>query len=184
MAKGRNRKQGKRTQSGRLSRAGEPRFDKGNDKVQSLRARYGEHYNSALGRAFAAGLLGKDQDAADRLNEGKRFARVYAKVLDRSYRCALDTTPRGSSGEHDHEHEQAEQDWLIAMCKKLDDAGLRPWLDQLLSPVWTDAGPVWLDRVLAGGRHKGDMAVLNCALAALDLITPKRKPIGILSVAA
>lgn len=181
MAKGRKRKQGNRTKSGQLSRAGMPHRDKGNPKVEVLRERFGTDYGSALGRAYSAGLLGRGQDGIDRYYEGKRFARIYAKVLDRSYRCALDTTPRAGVTIIDGEHDLYEQEWLLDMTRRLDRAGLRPWLDQLLSPVWHDAGPVWLDRLLQGGKHKGDLVVLNSALAALDLITPKRKPMGILA---
>lgn len=58
---GRKRKDGKREPNGRLQRVSG--FDKGSDWVQAQRARYGEHYSTALGRAYAAGLLGEESEA-------------------------------------------------------------------------------------------------------------------------
>ena len=183
MAKGRKRKTGPRTKSGALSRAGQSRVDRGTERIQAMRDKFGDHYNSAIGRAFASGLLGNGPEALDRYQEGKRFARVYTKLIARSYRCPLNDTPRGGAIEIDHEREQLEQDWLFTAMDKLDREGLRPWLDQLVSPIYTDAGPYWLEAILKGGKHPADLMLLKTAIKALDAITPQRKPMGILVAA-
>ena len=180
---GRKRKQGvARTKSGRISRAGQQpdhSFDRGSEWVQAQRAKYGEHYSTALGRAFVHGLLGEGQEANDRYAEAKRFLRLYARLIDQDrYRCALDRTPRGNLAvavdldQLEWEHQQ--QEWLFAAMAKLDQTGCRPYFDQLLSTMHTDKGPYWLDNLLAGGQHPADIAVLKAALVALDAIVPKR----------
>lgn len=183
MAKGRKRKTGPREKNGRPSRAGIPRFDKGTERVQAMRERYGEHYTSALGRAFALDLLGDGIEATVRLDVGKRFAAIHGKLIARPYRCPLNDAPRGMADDHDShdriEHDRAEQEWFFAMADKLDRAGLRPWLDQLISPVYTDHGPAWLDRLLDGGKDPVDLTLLQTAIKALDLIAPKVRSLGI-----
>lgn len=179
---GRKRKQGvKRTPTGRISRAGQRdhSFDRGSEWVQSMRAKYGEHYNSALGRAFVHGLLGEGQEANDRYAEAKRFGRLYARLIDQDrYRCALDRTPRGNLAvavDLDQlEWEQDQQRWLMDAIDKIDATGCRPFFDQLLGAAYTDRGPYWLDNLLNGGKHPADVAVLNAALLALDAIVPAR----------
>lgn len=183
MARGRKRKLGKREPNGRIQRTPEMRYDKGTERTQAMRERFGDHYSTAIGRAYSAGLLGHGQQGLDRYTEGKRFARVYARLIARPYRCPLNDTPRGLAGDADHERERREQDWFFDMARKLDDEGLRPWLDQLLSDIYTDAGPYWLDAILNGGKHPADHAVLECAVKALDVLTPKRR-VGAILVAA
>jgi hypothetical protein len=175
--KGRPQKPGKRTKGNRP----EPdrSFDRGTDRVQAMRARWGEHYNTALGRAFVSGLLGEGQQANDRYAEAKRFLRLYTRLIDQDrYRCALDRTPRGNLAvamdldQIEWEHEQ--QEWLFAAMAKLDATGGRPFFDQLLSKLHTDHGPPWVDRLIDGGRDPSDFAVLKAALVALDAIVPNR----------
>lgn len=183
MAKGRKRKTGPREKNGRPSRAGIPRFDRGSERVQAMRERYGEHYTSAIGRAFATGLLGDGMEATVRLDVGKRFAAIYGRIIARPYRCPLNDAPRGMADDHETaeriEYDRAEQDWFFGMADRLDKEGLRPWLDQLISPVYTDHGPAWLDRLLGGGRDPVDLTLLQTAIKALDLIAPKVRAQGI-----
>lgn len=153
--------------------------DKGSEWVQGRRAKYGTHYSTALGRAYAAGLLGDDaQNADDRYIAGKRFARIYNRVIGgETYRCALDVSPRGGLTVVEiSEHDQRDRDWLFQKMKELDATGTRPWLDQLLSRLYTDTGPYWLDNLLAGGKHPADQMVLRSAIAALDVLAPPRQP--------
>lgn len=84
--RGRSSKPGKRTKSGRLARDGyaQPLYDCGNERVQALSARYGTHYSTALGRAYAAGLLGEPQEALNRYNK------MRSKVVLPSLRNVLD----------------------------------------------------------------------------------------------
>lgn len=182
--RGRPSKAGKRHPNGR--RVHEASFDKGSDWVQARREKYGTHYGTALGRAFAAGLLAEDTDVAlDRYQGGKRFARVYNRIVGgETYRCALDRSPRGCAvapmDPDAAEHEVREQDWLFSMMTMLDAAGCRPFLDQLITVSHTDHGPDWLDRMLAGGRDPCDQVLLDAAISALDILAPPRKAARIL----
>lgn len=188
MAKaGRKRKQGRREPNGRLKRDSypAPSYDRGSDWVQAQRARFGEHYSTALGRAYSARLLGDGAEAKPRYDAGNRFQRLYSAIIGgNGYRCALDTSPRStvrSTAFHGQDKEAEDQDWLFAAMQALDDAGLRPWLDQLVSPLYTDTGPYWLDNILAGGEHPADRAVLKLAIDALDVIAPKCPTIRIVA---
>lgn len=178
--KGRPSKPGKRDKSGRLKREGrDTTFDRGSDWVQARRDRYGEHYGSAIGRAFAAGLLGDGSQAKDRFDAAKKFARAYLRIISQDrYRCALDRTPRGnlavSLSPEASAFELHEQKWLFEAMATLDRTGCRPYLDQLLSTRHTDHGPYWLDMLLMGRRHPADIAVLDAALSAIDAIAPRR----------
>lgn len=185
MARGRPRKTGahKREKNGRIKRNSyaEPTYDKGSERVQAMRARFGTYYNTPLGRAYAAGLLGDlDKEAELALNRyqaGRRFASLYTKIIGSDvYRCALDRTPRGAANDIEDpevlEREKAEQDWLFDAMAQLDRSGTRPWLDQLLSRLNTDAGPYWLDALLAGGKQPADTCILKAATDALDILAP------------
>ena len=147
--RGRPSNPGKRYPGGK--RVAAVTHDKGSEWVQSQRAKFREHYNTALGRAYAAGLLGDDQDVAmDRYQGGKRFARVYNRVCGgETYRCPLDRTPRGSESKLEAiEYAELDRNWLFSAIEAMDVAGCRPWLDQLLARAHTDTGPDWLDRLL------------------------------------
>lgn len=187
MAKrGRPSKSGQRTKGGRLKRDGyaAPSFDKGTQRVQSMRERYGTHYSTALGRAYAAGLLGEPSIALDRYQGGKRFVRVYTRVIGgQPYHCPLDQTPRGAESMEfaDPERDQREHDWLHAAMNSLDVAGVRPWLDQLISVLYVDHDPPWLARLLHGGKDPADRMVLNAAIQALDILAPAPVVQGIVS---
>lgn len=177
MAKGRKRKQGTRTKSGQLSRAGQPRHDKGNDRIASMRERFGEHYASPIGRAFAAGLLGDGMEAKVRLDTGKRFSRLYSAIIAQGgYRCPLgrETLSQGFTGEiMAHQRAMEDQEWLFAAMERLDREGLRVWFDQITSPIYHDSGPYWLDSLLNGGKDPADLMVLKVAIKAIDCIAPK-----------
>lgn len=176
--KGRKRKPGARTASGALKRNNYPQpvYDRGADRVRVQRERFGEHYNSALGRAYAAGLLGDEAEAANRLRAGKRFSRLYSALIEQGrYRCALNPEPRSagrSTAFHGASDRDLGQEWLFDAMRDLDKAALRPWLDQMLAAEFHDAGPVWLTRLLAGGRDPYDQAMLKHCIEALDCIAP------------
>lgn len=177
--RGRPSKAGKRHPNGR--RVHEAGFDKGSEWVQARREKYQTHYSTALGRAYAAGLLAEDADVAlDRYQAGKRFARVYNRIVGGEiYRCALDRSPRGCavvpSDADALEREVRDQEWLFASMSALDAAGCRPYFDQLIAVSHTDHGPAWLDRMLAGGRDPCDKMLLEAAVNALDILAPARK---------
>lgn len=174
MGRGRKRKAGvKRTASGQISRAGQ--IVRPSDWVQTRLDRFGNHYSSALGRAYAGGLLGAykdDPDAKVRLDAGNRFTLRYARTIGGdAYTCPLDRSPRGSSNDNqDSDRAKHQEQWLFSVMDALDRAGVRPWLDQLIHKNYTDTGPYWLDELLAGGRHEADRAILKAAIRALDII--------------
>lgn len=177
---GRKRKDGERHKCGKLRIV----YDRGNDRIAAMRARYGEHYSTGLGRAYASGLLGFDQRAVEtdgladhRYQAGKRFARLIARFFPDGVGCTLDTSPRGGSpfdGPHDFDDWQ----WLRDASARLGFA--REWLDPLLSV--SDHGPAWLDcAIIARDRHA--VALRNATLA-LDLIAGPLRTSGIVSVTA
>lgn len=175
---GRRRKEGKRTASGRLSRAVveiEGRFDKGSAWVQLMRARYGENYNSAIGRAYASGLLGEGNEAKDRYDKARKFIALYGAVIGRDrYRCALNQAPRGSSGEFEPtQRDIDDQEWLLVNMDRIDATGCRPFFDQLTCHLFTDHGPSWLDALL-NTKHKDrrDTMILDAAIKGIDAIGP------------
>lgn len=178
---GRKRKDGVRTRSGRLSRAA-CTFDKGSEWVQIQRARYGEYYNSALGRAFAAGLLGDGNEAKDRLDKARKFISLYRAVIGRDrYRCPLDQSPRGSMGEFDAtERDVEDQEWLLVNMDRIDATGTRPFFDQLTSHLFTDHGPDWLDRLLSKPKDRRDTIILDAAIKGIDAIGPVNARVTIL----
>lgn len=179
MARGRKRKAGDRYPGGKLR----PAYDHGSEWVQARTARFGVHYNTALGRAYAAGLLGDDAD--DRYQGGKKFARVYQRMFGGEvYRCPLDDTPRGANDDAGPVMSTHDRDWMFAAMDSLDVAGVRPYLDQLISRLHTDHGPPWLDRLLAKGRDPCDRMLLAAACKALDIVSPPKRPMGILYVRA
>ena len=178
MARGRPRKSGKRHPNGKLKQ--EPYFDRGSEWVQSRVAKYDTHYTTALGRAYAAKLLGDEAESQDRYEGGKRFARVYNRVFGgETYRCALDPTPHGAAGNCEaSEYIAKERAWILDVIRDLDAAGLRPWLDQLISRLYTYHGPPWLDRLIADQNNQADLLLIQAARDALDVVAPHRKHPG------
>lgn len=177
MAKGRKRKQAKRTESGQISRAGtKPESSRPSEWVARQRDRFASYYNSALGRAYKAGLLDDPQvegKGKDRYENARRFAEVYRRVFGGPhYRCALNDAPRGSDGDTGHsERDRDNREWLRAAMARADATGCRPYLDQLVSQLFTDAGPHWLDALLSTKRDDPrDRMVLEAAIKAMDAI--------------
>lgn len=176
--KGRKRKAGERTKSGALKRDNYPQpvYDRGSDRIKAQRDKYGENYNSPIGRAYASGLLGDEATAMNRLQAGKRFARLYSALIEQGrYGCPLGRELRsmGSAGEPTGmEACMKTQEWLFDAMRDLDRDHLRPWLDQMLTNEYHDRGPVWLDRLLMGGRDPYDRAMLAHAIKAIDCIAP------------
>lgn len=173
---GRKRKQGKRTKAGQLSRVGQPRYDKGSEWVQAMRDRFGEHYNSPIGRAFASGLLDDPADetrAKVRFDAARKFASLYRRVMGGDfYRCALNDSPRGQENHtRDAEREADDQAWLLTNMARIDNSGCRPFFDQLTSRAFTDYGPPWLDRLL-NCKDPRDRMVLDAAIRGIDAIGP------------
>lgn len=187
--KGRKASPGKRTKSGRLYRDNYPTpiYDRGSDWVQARKAKFGDHYSTAIGRAFVTGLLGDGDQAKDRYTMAKRLAatrkRYYAHRIPS---CALDVSPRGGNvvmivTEDQAEQALADKHWL-AHAERAMDRGCVPYLDQLLSDAHTDEGPYWLTNLIEGPCDNRDKMVLDAALKALDALIPNRRA-GIIRVA-
>lgn len=198
---GRKRKSGSRYPGGKLR----PAFDKGSRWVQERKERFGEHYSTALGRAYAAGLLGEGSEAKNRYDAGKKYARLYRRVIGGEfYRCPLDDTPRGNVIAIATDLDEDDQKWIYAAIDSLHQDGSRPYFEQLVTRQNTDTGPPWLDRILEVRQwnallprlnaqrrkqgmdrlnprevHNGDNLVLEAAIRALDIIAPEYRPIGI-----
>lgn len=205
---GRKSKPGKRERNGRLQRNNYPdlKRERPSEWVAEQLVRYGVHYCWPLGRAYAAGLL-DDGDALSRYQAAKRFVRLYQRFYGGdAYTCPLDDSPRGSNVVDltVSEHQERDREWLRKAMDSMDASGGRPYLDQLISRLHIDQGPPWLDRMLdvarsndelrARARERGaeprptelkpfdprDKMILAAAMRALDVITPERKPSGIL----
>lgn len=180
MAKGRKRRKNvTREPNGRISRKGQdrtPSDSRPSDWVAAQYKRFGSYYNSALGRAYAAGLLGVGNEAKDRYDKARKFASLYRQMIggDR-YRCALDNSPRGDAGEYQPSQQDADdQQWLIINMARIDLTGTRPFFDQLVSNRFTDYGPAWLDRLLDAPRERRDTMVMDAAIMGIDAIGPTK----------
>lgn len=168
--RGRPSKAGKRRPNGRLIH--EPSIVQPSEWVAQMRARFGNYYSTALGRAFVSGLLGEGNEAKDRYDNACKFVRLYTRFIGGSaYRCPLNDTPRGGNVvEIVTERQGDDHAWLMANLGRLDRSGGRPYFDQLISSLHTDSGPYWADALIDGGKHPADLAVLAAALKALDSI--------------
>ena len=160
-------------------------FDKGSERVQAMRDRFGEHYGSAIGRAYASGLLGEETIARVRYDAGKRFQRAVERFFTvGAIRSAIGSELRSGAvriqiSGNPHEEEEEEWEWVCTKSRDLDRNGMRPWLDQLLLPMYHDGGPYWLDALPNGGKHPADRAVMDEAIKALDFISPEQPAQGI-----
>jgi len=184
--RGRPRKANKqRYDNGRIKTTNypDPSYVRGSDWVQAMQAKFGTHYNSALGRAYAAGLLGDGAEALNRYQAAKRFVSLYRRFIGGDfYRCALDDTPRGNVVDLnvDYDTNEKQRAWLMAAMDSMDVKGVRPYFDALVTSVNTDGGPFWLDHLLAGSTDSRDRIFLDAAIQALDIIAPEIRPLGIL----
>lgn len=176
MAKaGRKRKQGTRTKSGQLSRAGISPFDKGTERVQAMQALYGQDGADAIGRAYRAGLLGEGSDAKALLDLARSISNAYwSAYATGSYQCAIGDRTHGSVVDLNHERIKRREEWLRA-C--LDDVRrMGPQVDrafrQLVIDVHPDCGPSWIDSLCytARTRKPADPIHERTMRAALDAL--------------
>lgn len=169
---GRKSKPGKRHPCGK--RLPDPRIVRGNDRAEERKRLFGNHATTALGRAYAAGMLGDEADSL--YAAGKRFVRVYSRLIDPArYRCALDDTPRGRDDNDTHEQDMHDQSWLFGALARLEKAHMRAWLDLLLLDAYHDSDPPFLARLLAGGKNPVDRAMLGRCITAMGIVdNPQR----------
>ena len=174
---GRKRKNGKRTKSGQLSRAG--CYDKGTERAQLMQAIYGTNGSDAIGRAYEAGLLGRGQDAKAMLDMGRRIFNAYwAAYATGRYQCPLGERMGGSVVSIDHERARRREEWLnavLAFVKGEGDQERRAFY-QLVIDVNPDSGPDWLERLLESHRQGtladiADSARMKRAVDMLEMLS-------------
>lgn len=179
---GRKRKQGKRTRSGRLSRAGIPRFDKGTDHAQAMQALYGQDGCDAIGRAYRSGLLGEGSEAKALLDTARKISNAYWAAYETGGFVSplAGRIPTSGNITHlDHERIKRREEWLRACTDFVRDLG--PEVDrafrQLVIDVNPDHGPLWLDRLCFAARtrhieaEQHDERTMRAALDALEQLS-------------
>ena len=174
----------KRTKSGRISRAGVPRYDRGTERAQAMQALYGPNGSDAIGRAYQMGLLGDGSEAKALLDTGRNIAKAYWQAYETgTIRCTLGDRQSGAVISLDHEKIRRREEWLNDCLTTARKMGVRRQFDQLVIDVHPDSGPDWLDRlcwVQEQNRHrrgseklfwdKADSDMLRAALDALECL--------------
>lgn len=152
MARGRNRKKGKRTPSGQLSRAGKPR-DRGSEAAEAKASLYGTDGTDALGRAYRFGLI--DQQARD---TGRALGRAYWPIFGVGpLSCTLGARS-GRGNIPDEDQELNRENWLNDRLDEVNALGsdIRKAFDDLVIDINPDSGPAWLDRLIHAKRTERD----------------------------
>ena len=185
MAKGRKRKQGKRTKSGQLSRAGQPRIVKGNERAQAMQALYGQDGCDAIGRAYQSGLLGQGSDAKALLDMARSLSNAYwAAYGVGPIASAIGDKTGGSNSDHSPERARRREEWLAGSLDTVKRLGWlqRRYFDALCIDINPDHGPDWLDRLCFAQRCKrqmidpADAQALELALEGLSLLADVDMP--------
>lgn len=160
MAKGRPRKAGKRTKSGRLKER-PVLFDKGSQRTEDKFSVYGPDGSDAIGRAYVMGLLGPD--GLELRNLARKIHRAYWPMLavGREKSC-LGLDVNGMTV-NDDILEPEEREYKIAREKRLTDtlrsvqrmsAQHRKAFDDLVIEIMPDHGPVWLEQLIWAKERK------------------------------
>lgn len=186
MGKGRNRRHGKRTKSGQLSRAGLPRYDKGTERAQAMQALYGQDGADAIGRAYRSGLLGEGSDAKAMLDTARSIAGAYwaAYATGRITNPLADRTSGSQYAVDCPEKAQRREEWLSGCLDRVNRLGRahRRFFDALTIDINPDHGPGWLDRLCYAQRCKAmmiepaDAQALELALEALAMLADVDMP--------
>ena len=172
MPKGK-RRSGKRTKSGRLSRAGAtPRIVRGNDRAMERKDRFGSYATEAIGRAYYAGLLGHRDDPAalERFRKGCEVAAIWRRHYAPHYRCALNDNPRGGSERTESHRARNDYHWMRAQLDEIDRQSYGSWFHQFVLAEHPDHGPSWLDRLLDRRGSDADRQILALCIEALDIV--------------
>lgn len=169
---GRPRKAGKRTKSGRLSRA-RVNFDRGTERAQAMQALYGPDGCDAIGRAYQAGLLGQGNEAKALLDMARKVSRLYWRAYETgAVRSCIADRSFGSVIDLDHAHIKEQETWLTESLKIVDRMGrnVRRAFDQLVINPNPDHGPLWLDALLSRKAMEADHEKLREALDGLEAL--------------
>lgn len=189
---GRKRKQGARTKTGRLSRAGVPLYDKGTERVQAMQALYGPDGGDAIGRAYRSGLLGEGSEAKAMLDMARSISNAYWQAFETgAIRCTLGERTFGSVVLMDEAKAKRREEWLNYQLDTVKGMGepIRKAFYQLAIDVNPDCGPPWLDRLcvvaqrirkpskpfrmsdIAEAADQFDLGSLGNAIKALEELT-------------
>lgn len=193
MAKGRPRKIAPRTPSGQLSRAGMPKYDRGNDRVIARKEAFSvfqggkadQQVHDPIGRAWAAGLLdGTAFDPAVLRDAGRDYAQLYwmywpAVTGVGGYEPRGRTGPAPITSADDPRGERFKRLDGLAMSagRKSYDAMQALCVQTYWFP---DDDPEWLARLLRAAMAKAhvpieaDMRMLANAIDALVVMTEGR----------
>lgn len=156
---GRKKKLGKRTPSGRLSRAKPPAltYDKGTERAQAIQALYGQDGCDAIGRAYQAGFLGSGNEAKALLDKARSLFNAYwsAYGVGVVRKSSTADNDNGSTHVPDHDKIRAREEKLRDDLHTVNRMGpaYRRAFDQLVVDVNPDNGPSWLDSLLWSDRH-------------------------------
>lgn len=168
----RPRKAGKRTKSGRLSRA-RVNFDKGTERAQAMQALYGPDGCDAIGRAYQNGLLGRGNEAKALLDMARKVSRLYWRAYETgAVRSCIADRSFGTIVDLDHARIKQQEEWLTESLRIVDRMGrnVRRSFDQLVIDVNPDCGPIWLDSLLARKAGQGERNKLREALDGLEAL--------------
>lgn len=180
MAKrGRPKKSGKRTKSGRLSRSIAATYDRGTEHAQAIQALYGQDGCDAIGRAYQSGLLGDGQDAKAMLDTARRIAKAYWSAYEiGGYFNPLADRTGGGNAPMCPEKAREREEWLNRSLDSLNRLGRlqRRYFDALVIDVHPDHGPTWLDALTFAHRtpramiDPADASALELALEGLAML--------------
>lgn len=174
--RGRPRKSGKRTTSGRLSRAKDARYDHGTDRAIERRIAYRGNGYDAVGRAYERGLLGKGEDGkpSEEAKAMLDLARSLNRAYWRSYEVGREGCTLGKQGATTLHFgppvggldNPAQERWLNSMMS-LVNWRERKAFDELVLDHFPDSGPAWLNRIIGGEPSASDGAALGVAVEVL-----------------
>lgn len=165
---GRKRKTGKRTESGRLSRAA---HDRGADKTAEKFSIYGTDGADPIGRAYVKGLLGHGQDAKTLLDTSRAIFRAYWAWYEVGpINCTLADRKSGAWVDNDSDREARQEEWLNRMLSYAGKQGhnRRTWFDELVINIQPDHGPAWLDRIISRQSTAMDELKLQTVIGVLS----------------
>lgn len=178
--RGRPRKSGKRTASGRLRAT--VTFDRGSQRTQDKFSVYGPDGSDAIGRAYASGLLG--EDGLELRNLARKVHRAYWPMfaVGREKSClGLDINGQAVN---DNLLDSDEREYKIRRERKVTEttrtvtrmgAQHRRAFDGLCLDINPDCGPVWLDALIWAKKHgkpadPAHQQALKHAIEALEQI--------------
>ena len=194
MAKrGRKRKQGARTKSGRLSRAQAHTYDHGTDKAKAKQEQFGNDGYDAIGRAYRTGLLGDGADAKAMLDTARKIATRYKAFYQVGpITCPIADKSTGSGVAISNQETIKRKEWLDECLTTANRFGraYRDSFDALVINEHPDSGPEWLDRRIEATRklraqiRLGDLAELGRAVEVLAYIADVETPVGALTKVA